>query len=268
MLFTAIVAFFSIVVVNATYFCEDYCLQTEGCGSSYCKENNSCFGLYHKNNDTTCFQPGNSTADCDDEVLAPVMCGEVPPPTTTPIPAWDCMKICDSLESCLESRSGSYCKTWTNPPVCYGILIQENSSLCYDNDDGSCEGEPYVCGDVVTTEGPVEGTTQGPTDGPIDGTIEAPTEGTTEAPTEGTTEAPTEGTTEAPTEWPEEGTTEAPTEGTTEAPTEWPEEGTTEAPTEGTTEAPTEGTTEAPTEGTTEAPTEWPAEGTTEAPTE
>ncbi|KAF4672305.1 hypothetical protein FOL47_000689 [Perkinsus chesapeaki] len=224
-----VVAITLIPSVRATESCSDVCGNTTGCDISYCKENGLCYGLYHENS-STCFY--GVDPDCDDTVLTPVSCGNA---TTI-----RCTNACNSIDSCVSSDSGSYCKTWADPPVCFGIKVGADESLCYDSEDGSCEGEPLLCSEapIETTEAPSE-TTEAPYE-----TTEAPYE-TTEAPYE-TTEAPNE-TTEAPYE-----TSEAPYE-TTEAPYE-----TTEAPYE-TTEAPYE-TTEPPYE-TTEPPYE-----TTEAP--
>ncbi|KAF4667176.1 hypothetical protein FOL46_002638, partial [Perkinsus olseni] len=235
--------------------CGVVCEATAGCDVSYCKSSGLCHGLYHKS-ETTCFYGVDS--DCDDTYLTPVSCHYGP--------ASNCFDACNSIEDCLSSESGSYCKTWADPPVCFGIKVKSDGSICYGGEAETCDGEPYVCsdegvaeGDSIdgitelpdeedTTEAPAMQTTMMPveTTGAASETTETPVE-TTEAPVE-TTEAPVE-TTEAPAE-----TTEAPAE-TTEAPAE-----TTEAPAE-TTEAPAE-TTEAPAE-TTEAPAE-----TTEAPAE
>ncbi|KAF4701628.1 hypothetical protein FOZ62_031693, partial [Perkinsus olseni] len=237
---------------TSTNHCEEACSQTVGCERSYCKANGVCFGLYHKG-DSKCYQPGASDGDCDDATLEPVRCVEYPQTT--------CSEVCDSVDGCKSSVMGTYCKDWLESPVCFGIIMKGDGTLCFAPTDNGCEGDSYPCEIVGTTEAPVD-TTEAPvetTEAPVDTTeapvetIEAPVE-ITEAPVD-TTEAPVE-TTEAPVE-----TTEAPVE-TTEAPVE-----TTEAPVD-TTEAPVE-TTEAPVE-TTEAPadtTEAPAE-TTEAPVE
>ncbi|KAF4704469.1 hypothetical protein FOZ63_015890, partial [Perkinsus olseni] len=202
----------------------------------YCKENGVCFGLYY-DDANTCYQPGDGSGDCDDATLSPVMCDDKPPVTTTASTTssmWTCSDICYSLESCQDSTTGSYCKTWIFPSVCFGIIVKPDGTLCYEGVDEGCEGEPYECESDMTTESPTDAPTGGPTDAPT----EAPTDAPTEAPTEGPTDAPTEAPTDAPIEAPTGAPTEAPTEASTEALTDAPTEAPTDAPTEAPTDVP------------------------------
>ncbi|KAF4708103.1 hypothetical protein FOZ62_004860, partial [Perkinsus olseni] len=175
-------------LIESTYYCEDYCSLTEGCESSYCKENGVCFGLYY-DDATTCYQPGDGSGNCDDTTLSPVMCEDIPPVTTTASTTtmWTCSDVCDSLVSCQESPSGSYCKTWISPPVCFGIVVKPDGTLCYEGVDEGCEGEPYECDSETITESSTEASTDDPADVPTEGPTEAP-----DVPTEAPTQSPTE----------------------------------------------------------------------------
>ncbi|KAF4662625.1 hypothetical protein FOL47_006165 [Perkinsus chesapeaki] len=120
--------------------CADMCIQTDGCEQSYCKDNGLCFGLYHKG-DSKCYQPGTNATDCDDALLEPVQCAEYPMTT--------CEDVCNGITGCKDSKWGTYCKTWQDPPVCFGIIIKKDGSLCFDPTDEECVGEPYAC-EMVT----------------------------------------------------------------------------------------------------------------------
>ncbi|KAF4655372.1 hypothetical protein FOL47_009461 [Perkinsus chesapeaki] len=114
--------------------CDLSCSQTVGCDQSYCKSNGVCFGLYHKDN-VFCYQPGGA-ANCDDTILEAVKCTDYPLTT--------CQSVCDGLVGCKDSAWGSYCKSWQDPPVCFGIFKRYDGSLCHQSESG-CEGEPYEC---------------------------------------------------------------------------------------------------------------------------
>ncbi|EER05803.1 hypothetical protein Pmar_PMAR011852 [Perkinsus marinus ATCC 50983] len=129
---------------GGTDMCSMACNQTLGCDQSYCKNNGLCFGLYHKGN-AYCYQPGGADG-CDDTSLEPVKCTEYPLTT--------CQDVCDRLVGCKDSAWGSYCKSWQDPPVCFGILKMYDGSLCYQSDP-NCVGEPFECHFTV---GPVQPT--------------------------------------------------------------------------------------------------------------
>ncbi|KAF4709938.1 hypothetical protein FOZ62_013936, partial [Perkinsus olseni] len=126
--------------------CDYYCSLAEGCESSHCNENGVCFGLYHVNA-TICYEPGDVSGDCDSTSLNPVICGDPPVTTTASFTSSmsTCLDVCDSLVSCQESSTGSYCKTWMSPPVCFGIIVKPDGTLCYEGVDEGCVGEPYSC---------------------------------------------------------------------------------------------------------------------------
>ncbi|KAF4681130.1 hypothetical protein FOZ60_012572 [Perkinsus olseni] len=136
-------AFFAIIIgASATYYsCQDMCESHEACAASkygsYRKSNGVCFGFYHKD-DGYCFQPAEQES-CDDITLMPVYCPEheVPEPT--------CQDVCNDLDQCRMSKWGSYCKTWQDPKVCFGIIKKADGSLCFAPTDKHCEGEPYYC---------------------------------------------------------------------------------------------------------------------------
>ncbi|KAF4721612.1 hypothetical protein FOZ63_010527, partial [Perkinsus olseni] len=124
--------------------CSMACNQTMGCDQSYCKNNGMCFGLYHKGN-AFCYQPGGADG-CDDASLEPVKCTDYPLTT--------CQDVCDRLVGCKDSAWGSYCKSWQDPPICFGILKMYDGSLCHQSDP-NCTGEPFECHFAV---GPVQPT--------------------------------------------------------------------------------------------------------------
>ncbi|EER09105.1 hypothetical protein Pmar_PMAR024129 [Perkinsus marinus ATCC 50983] len=138
-------------------YCEEMCTQTAGCDQSYCKDNGLCFGLYHRG-DSKCYQPGGEAIDCDDSVLEPVQCAEYPVTT--------CDDVCSSIEGCKESKWGTYCKTWQDPPVCFGIIVKEDGSLCFNPIDEECVGEPYPCEIAPIETTVIPETTGEPTDAP------------------------------------------------------------------------------------------------------
>ncbi|KAF4754082.1 hypothetical protein FOZ62_023661, partial [Perkinsus olseni] len=117
-------------------YCKDMCTQTAGCDQSYCKDNGLCFGLYHKG-DSKCYQPGGDATDCDDSVLEPVQCAEYPVTT--------CEDVCNGIDGCKDSKWGTYCKSWQSPAVCFGIIVKDDGSLCFNPTDEECVGESYLC---------------------------------------------------------------------------------------------------------------------------
>ncbi|KAF4654150.1 hypothetical protein FOL47_010110 [Perkinsus chesapeaki] len=117
---------------NCQALCDSHPACAKSKFGSYCKTNGVCFGFYHKGHGY-CFQP-TEQATCDDSVLKPVSCQDT------------CQQVCDSLPSCKGSKYGSYCKTWQNPPVCFGIIQKADKSLCFHPaDPQGCNGDPYPC---------------------------------------------------------------------------------------------------------------------------
>ncbi|KAF4670200.1 hypothetical protein FOL47_002132 [Perkinsus chesapeaki] len=136
----AVIAY--VIGVSATYnTCQEMCDSHEACANSkygsYCKSNGVCFGFYHKD-DGYCFQPTEQES-CDDTTLMPVYCPEEEEPKPT------CHDVCNNLEQCRMSKWGSYCKTWQDPQVCFGIIKKADDSLCFAPTDEDCDGEPYYC---------------------------------------------------------------------------------------------------------------------------
>ncbi|KAF4654894.1 hypothetical protein FOZ61_007973 [Perkinsus olseni] len=136
--FAVLAAFLGLVVASPDDYCQKLCDATPSCASygwgSYCKGNGVCFGLLEKGNNDYCFQPTDPS--CDDSVYQPVSCPVVPP---------TCEDVCNGLSGCKNSKWGSYCKSWQNPPVCFGILEKADGSLCFESTDPGCVGNPYSC---------------------------------------------------------------------------------------------------------------------------
>ena len=101
--------------------------------------------------------------------------------TTSSPPIVDsCQDLCNSVASCAQDpRShGSYCKSWQNPPVCFGLYTQ-SSGFCFAPNDITCsEAQPVLCSEVTTTESPsTETTTESPStmsESPTESSIETP----------------------------------------------------------------------------------------------
>ncbi|EEQ99478.1 hypothetical protein Pmar_PMAR025866 [Perkinsus marinus ATCC 50983] len=133
-----IVAAIAAIALSSAEYCQKLCDSTAACATSkfgsYCKGNGLCFGLYHKD-DGYCFQSTEQDT-CDDYSLEPVACPE-PKPT--------CQEVCNGLTQCRDSKWGSYCKTWQDPQVCFGIIKKADGSLCFAPTDEDCYGEPYYC---------------------------------------------------------------------------------------------------------------------------
>jgi hypothetical protein len=229
---SSIIALLSSAVVSAET-CQTLCDSVDGCRDdphehgSYCKtwENpRVCFGLYWADEAQTqmCFFP-NSAGDCPE--TRPVRCPEVED---------RCQAMCNDNLSCANDphAHGSYCKSWQNPSVCFGLYWTDatKTNTCFQPVDGeSCsEDFPVECAGeapVATTAAPVDPTTTSAAtttaavgmrahDDGLAGIPEVPTTAapaTTVAPATTTTRAPTT-TTRAPTT-----TTRAPTTSTTTA---------------------------------------------------
>ena len=62
-----------------------------------------------------------------------------------------CQEHCVNTASCLneEHEHGSYCKSWQNPPVCFGLYWTDESqtTMCFEpSEDGACgEAIPVLC---------------------------------------------------------------------------------------------------------------------------
>ncbi|KAF4669174.1 hypothetical protein FOL47_002655 [Perkinsus chesapeaki] len=196
-------------------YCNEMCAQTANCDQSYCKNNGFCFGLYHKG-DSKCYQPGSAAGDCDDSLLEAVRCGDYP--------TIACDDACAGIPSCASSDWGTYCKSWQAYPVCFGITVEADGSLCYSASDEDCYGKEYPCEETTTPEPTTvpETTTPEPTTVPETTTPEPTTVPETTAP-EPTTVPET--TTPEPTTVPETTTPEstAVPETTTPEPTTVPE---------------------------------------------
>ena len=137
--------------------CQSYCDGLGGCRSgdhvygSYCKtwqDPDVCFGLYwlDEAQTTMCFQPG-SPGTCPEE--RPVRC-----PTVRD----ECEDICASTPGCITDHHGSYCKTWLNPHVCFGLYFTDASrtSTCFEPFDSTCPSAfPVGCQGVSNTGVPV-----------------------------------------------------------------------------------------------------------------
>ena len=61
-----------------------------------------------------------------------------------------CQEYCNDLPTCANDPQahGSYCKSWQNPPVCFGIYYVDasRSTKCFQPADPSCPGTiPVSC---------------------------------------------------------------------------------------------------------------------------
>jgi hypothetical protein len=131
--------------------CQALCTSLSECATdpyshgSYCKtwqDPQVCFGLYwtDETQTTMCFQPNN--VDCREDL--PVACPTPVAPT--------CEEICQSVSACRNDPHGhgSFCKTWQEPQVCFGLYRAAGGDTCFQPNDDSCrEDEPVLCGDSV-----------------------------------------------------------------------------------------------------------------------
>lgn len=137
--------------------CESYCDSVEECRNdphahgSYCKIDHNpqtCFGLYWTDEAQTsmCFEP--NSADCPS--AWPVSCPAVED---------NCQAICDGNASCATDphAHGSYCKSWQNPQVCFGLYFTDDSrtATCFQPVDGEAcpETIPVTCSSSVVVSG-------------------------------------------------------------------------------------------------------------------
>jgi hypothetical protein len=70
-----------------------------------------------------------------------------------PLPIHDnCQNICESTEGCMSI--GSYCKTWQDEPVCFGLYYKDSGKTrtCFFPNDSSCpQSLPVSCAATLTT---------------------------------------------------------------------------------------------------------------------
>jgi hypothetical protein len=56
-----------------------------------------------------------------------------------------CEDVCETLTACKNSGQGSYCKPG-HVSVCFGLYEQNNGTICYYQEDPSCEqSKPVEC---------------------------------------------------------------------------------------------------------------------------
>lgn len=129
-------------------FCDDVpeCRNDPQAQGSYCKSWQNpevCFGLYWTDERHTdmCFFPNDYT--CPQNI--PVEC---------PVATDKCIELCDSTPGCTldPHQPGSYCKSWQNPPVCFGLYYTDlnRTSTCFEpSENGACSDEfPVFCDDT------------------------------------------------------------------------------------------------------------------------
>lgn len=72
-----------------------------------------------------------------------------------------CQYACDSTEECNNDpqNHGSYCKSWEDPPVCFGLYVRENGKYCFQPNDPTCNDavlKPLSCAYQTTTPPPAK----------------------------------------------------------------------------------------------------------------
>ena len=102
---------------------------------SYCKSWQNpqvCFGLFWTDDLRTdmCFFPNDET--CPQDI--PVEC---------PVATDRCTELCDATPGCTldPHQHGSYCKSWQNPQVCFGLYYtdMDMTSTCFEpSENGGC----------------------------------------------------------------------------------------------------------------------------------
>ncbi|EER11960.1 hypothetical protein Pmar_PMAR019062 [Perkinsus marinus ATCC 50983] len=100
-------------------YCQRVCEERPGCIFSYCGDDNKCHGI------------GSGAAPEE------VTCGAAATSFDS------CTSACDSVVDCSASTWKSFCKTWLDTPVCFGLL-QGSNGLCYETTPG-CTGSAYAC---------------------------------------------------------------------------------------------------------------------------
>ncbi|KAF4679970.1 hypothetical protein FOZ62_006728 [Perkinsus olseni] len=100
-------------------YCQRICDERPECIFSYCGDDNKCHNLGSA--DTNEVVPCGATATSFDS----------------------CTSACNSVPDCAASTWKSFCKTWLDTPVCFGLLKNANG-LCYEASPG-CTGAAYAC---------------------------------------------------------------------------------------------------------------------------
>ncbi|KAF4676637.1 hypothetical protein FOL47_005790 [Perkinsus chesapeaki] len=104
---------------NDDGYCQRVCDERPGCIFSYCGDDKKCHNL------------------ASTETQEVVSCGAV-------VSTFDsCNAACDSVADCSGSTWKSFCKSWLDKPVCFGLLVT-SKGLCYEASPG-CSGTPLNC---------------------------------------------------------------------------------------------------------------------------
>ena len=67
-----------------------------------------------------------------------------------------CQGLCDDNKECRHDKHGSYCKTWQDPPVCFGFYHKKPHGYCFEPNDPKCNDaklDPVKCGHKVGKKG-------------------------------------------------------------------------------------------------------------------
>ncbi|EER14150.1 hypothetical protein Pmar_PMAR029213 [Perkinsus marinus ATCC 50983] len=100
-------------------YCQSLCDASPDCIFSYCGDDNICHDV------------GSAASS------GAVPCGAA-------VTSFDsCSSACESVADCSASQWKSFCKTWLDTPVCFGLL-QSANGLCYEVSAG-CTGTAYPC---------------------------------------------------------------------------------------------------------------------------
>jgi hypothetical protein len=147
-------------------FCQMTCDSLQSCSmskyGSYCKadlDSPVCFGILVRDDGSYCFQPRDP--DCDDKIYQPLSCegnagssaGQENGSASTQYDetsgsrnGYDdkyCQATCDSLSDCANSKYGSYCNMNVDEPSCFGILVRDSGSYCFEPTDPDCNDQLY-----------------------------------------------------------------------------------------------------------------------------
>jgi len=158
-MYTRVSSFISLLSLTSGYYqgyCQELCKEVGTCShdphahGSYCKSWQDppvCFGLYHQKPHGYCFEPNDP--HCNDSKLEPVRCGHHHV-TTTPTPKGYCQQLCKDVKECREDphQHGSYCKTWQDVDVCFGLYRKKFGGFCFQPNDPHCDDsklEPVLC---------------------------------------------------------------------------------------------------------------------------
>ena len=67
-----------------------------------------------------------------------------------------CQGLCDDNKECRHDKHGSYCKSWQDPPVCFGFYHKKPHGYCFEPNDPKCNDaklDPVKCGHKVGKKG-------------------------------------------------------------------------------------------------------------------